>query len=428
MLLLNRIRSWWQNFDENYKRVALTILFSITVAFLAYAVYYVFFKPAPPARTIGLITEIPITSLPGADIRDILEQKGIIEEPAAKPTLPASKIKIDTVAQGKKTLAKPQVYAGAQSPNINKNGSIRYYNKSDGKFYTLDSQGNITALSQLSFPQVQNVVWSPQEEKAILEFPDGSNIFYDFEKQKQHTLPKEGEGFNFATSGNQIGYKFITENPDENWLIVSDPNGDNPVAIEHIGKTNPQDILINWSPDGSRVALFRNSAGLDSEEILFVGQNKENFKSLSVAGRGFEGLWSRQGDKLLYNIYSPQTGYRPELWIANAKDNDTGEQNKNLSVSTWASKCAFTSDNINVYCAVPLYLKQGAGIYPDLMFGAPDVIYKINAKTGFKQQIAVPTNYLGISLYAAKKLMLSPDEKILYMADSNNGIYKIQLK
>jgi len=275
---------------------------------------------------------------------------------------------------------------------------------------------------------VQNVVWSPQEQKAILEFPDGSNIFYDFEKQKQHTLPKEGEGFNFSSAGNQIGYKFITENPDENWLIVSNPTGDNPVAIEHIGKTNPQDILINWSPDSSRVALFRNSAGLDSEEIFFVGQNKENFKSLSVAGRGFEGLWSKQSDKLLYNIYSPQTGFRPELWVTDAKDNNTGGQNKNLGVRTWTSKCAFASDNTNIYCAVPIYLKQGAGIYPDLNNAVPDIIYKINVKTGFKQQIAVPTNYLGISLYTAEKLMLSPDEKILYMADSNNGIYEIQLK
>ena len=426
--MLNNLRSWWENFYENYKRVILTILFSIIVAFLAYTIYYVFFKPKPPAPTIGLPIEIPITTLPLADIRAILEERGIpIEEKIEVPALPLSELKPDAIAQGGRTLAKPQVYTSAQNVSLNKTGNLNYYNQADSKFYTLDDQGQLKALSDQIFPNVEQATWSPQGDKAILEFPDGSNIFYDFNEQKQYTLPREGQGFAFSTAGHQIAYKFITENPDENWLIISLPTGSNSVALEHIGTTNPQDILVNWSPDNSRVATFRSSVGLDSEEIFFVGQSKENFKSLSVEGRGFEGLWSPQGNKLLYNVYSAQSGYRPQLWITNARDDNMGINKKNLGLYTWVSKCTF-APNSTAYCAVPLYLKQGTGIYPQLADAIPDVIYKINLATGFKQQIAVPTNALGIGLYTVEKLMLSPNGKVLYMVDKGGGIYEIRLE
>jgi hypothetical protein len=332
------------------------------------------------------------------------------------------------VAKGGRTLAKPKVYASAKNVSINKSGGLNYYNQTDSKFYSLDDQGKPRALSSQTFPNVEQATWSSQGNKAILEFPDGSNIFYDFDQQKQYTLPQEAQDFDFSTAGNQIAYKFITKNPDENWLIVSSPTGDDPQAIEHIGTANPSDILVNWSPDNSKIAAFRSSVGVDKEEIFFVGKNQENFKSLLVDGRGFDGLWSPQGDYLLYNTYSTQTGYRPQLMITNAQDNNMGVRNKNLGLYTWVSKCAFAPNSSVAYCAVPLYLKQGTGIYPQLANAVPDLIYKINASTGFKQQIAVPTNALGIGLYTVEKLMLSPNGKILYMVDKKGGIYEIALE
>jgi hypothetical protein len=105
-----------------------------------------------------------------------------------------------------------------------------------------------------------------------------------------------------------------------------------------------------------------------------------------------------------------------------------GVKNQELGLWTWAEKCTFADDNITVYCAVPLYLKTGSGIYPQLAQNTPDTIYKINTNSGFKQEIAQPTDSLGIGLYTAQKLMLSTDESILYMVGTNGGLFEIRLK
>jgi len=428
--MLNNLASSWENLDENYKKIILSILFSAVVCVLGYALYYVFFRPQKLPTAIQKVPETIPTTLPSAQIRNLLKQKEqkAPETESIVPALPKSKKQPDQIAQGGFTQAVPQIYTNAQDVNINKTGNINFFNQDDGKFYTLNKDGQPQALSDQSFPNVKKTTWSPQGNKAILEFPDGSNIYYDFDREEQHTLPAEGQDFNFSSTGNELAYKFLTNNPDENWLVISSPTGNNTQAIEHIGAVDPDDVLINWSPDNSRVAQFKKSSGINSEEIYFVGKNKENFKSLSVKGQGFEGLWSPQSDKLLYNIYNAENGYRPELYITQAQDQNMGVKNKSLGINTWVEKCVFKSDNQTIFCGVPLYLKQGTGLYKDLANNMPDVIYKININTGYKEKIAVPTNSLGLELYTVEKLMLSPDEKTLQMVDNNGGIYKIQLE
>lgn len=432
--MIQKLRNWWEDLNENYKRIALSIAFAVLVIFLIYAIYYVFFKQAAaPGTETGTS---PIggagTTLPVTDIRDILEQKGIVveQEPGAEVALilpTAEDIEISEVAGGGMTLAKPKIYSGAAAVSLTADGTLQYYNENDGKFYKI-VDGDMVALSDREFPNVENVIWSPKDEEAILEFPDGTNIFYDFKNEAQSTLPREGQGFGFSGSGEQIGYKFLTNNADENWLVVSSPKGENSFAVEHIGDANPDDVLVKWSPDNSRVAMYRQSITMENEEIYFIGAGDENFLSLKVDGRGFEGQWSPSGEKLVYNVYNAAGGYRPELWITNAAVNEIGINNKKIGLNTWASKCTFSASGANAYCAVPIYLKQGSGIYPEIAANVPDVIYKINTITGYKQMIAIPTNSLGIGLFTAEKLILSPKEDVLYMQNTLGGINEIKLK
>jgi hypothetical protein len=280
--MFQQLRNWWENLDDNYKKVILTLLFSACVASLAYAIYFVFFKPRQiiePATPVAL----PNLDLPIPDIRDVLQNRGIpTEGTATSPvgTLPLSELKPDTIAKGGRTLAVPRVYTNTRDADIGADGTINYYNASDGKYYSLDDMGNRHPLSDETFKDVQKTTWSPQGTSAILEFPDGSNIYYDFAQKKQHTLPKEAIGFEFSHPGSQIGYKYITENTDENWLVVSSPNGDNATAVEHIGDANPADVLVNWSPDNTKVAFYRSSSDIDAEEVFPIGQYQENFKKI----------------------------------------------------------------------------------------------------------------------------------------------------
>ncbi|MBI4359926.1 MAG: hypothetical protein HY564_02445 [Candidatus Jacksonbacteria bacterium] len=427
--MFKALRAWWNNLNENYKRIILSVFFGVIALGLGYGIYYVFFR-APFAGIPGEPGERrPIGTLPpGSDIREILRERGIeVEEeppilPPGEPTPPP-----DDIAQGGRTLATPMIYTGASSTSLDSEGNVIYYSETDGKFYTIDGAGRITEKSAAVFENVSDIEWSPKGNGAILEFPDGSNLFYDFARERQYTLPKEAQDFSFSPNGNEIAYEFITDNPDDNWLVVSSPTGDDARAVEHIGTANTDDILTEWSPDQTKVAFFRSSAGLTNDEILFIGKNQENFRSFTAVGQGFEGKWSPDGGLILYNVYSPESGYRPELWVTGGQNETIGAGSKNIGLRTWIDKCVF-ADAVSAYCAVPLYLEEGTGIYKDLAQTVPDTIYKINLQNGFKEQIAIPANSLGIGLYSAEKLMLSPDRNILYLTDSNGGVYEIRLK
>ena len=257
----------------------MSVLFGITVIILAYGIYYVFFRAQFPSATREPIERQPTGTLPPTtDIREILRERGI-QVGEEKPTLPISgEVTLpDIIAEGGKTLAVPAIYSGADSVTLDPEGNIAYYSESEGKFYTIDSSGRIIEKSSAVFKNVSDVSWSPNGDGAILEFPDGTNFFYDFARERAFTLPKEAQDFSFSKTGDAIAYEFITENPDNNWLVVSAPTGEAPRAVEHIGESNTDDIVVEWSPDDTKVAFFRSSTGLTSDEVLLIGKNQENF-------------------------------------------------------------------------------------------------------------------------------------------------------
>ena len=71
--------------------------------------------------------------------------------------------------------------AAAGKPALASDGvNVIYYNRATGKFYKVFPDGRTVPVSEEVFYQVQNVSWSPDKNKAVLEYPDGANIVYDF--------------------------------------------------------------------------------------------------------------------------------------------------------------------------------------------------------------------------------------------------------
>jgi len=64
---------------------------------------------------------------------------------------------------------------------LSANGSdIQYYDKTAEKFYRVDKNGATTQLSDKIFYDVQNVVWSPDKNRAIIEYPMARKLFMIF--------------------------------------------------------------------------------------------------------------------------------------------------------------------------------------------------------------------------------------------------------
>jgi WD40 repeat protein len=412
-------------FFEKYKKIIFLLAFAIIVLILGYSLYALFFKS--PAEIINNNQEISTTTKTGGlpiaetgapEKYKPQSQNGLIPDSTTNNRQEEGP---GDVARGGKTQTS-ELTADAVAGITSSGFSAQYYNKTDEKFYKLDDDGKITALSDKVFHSVEKITWSPDKNKAILEYPDGANIIYDFSTNKQITLPAHWKDFSFSPDGKNIVLKSMGTDPDNRWLAIINEDGTKAKKIESLGEKDST-IYPSWSPNNQTVAMYTEGIDFDRQEVFFIGLNGENFKSMVVEGRNLKHKWSPGGDKLLYSVYSAKNDMKPMLWLDNAKGDYIGSGRKNLNIETWADKCVF-ADNINIYCAVPNNLEEGAGLFPELAENTSDKLYLINSQTGLKKLIAVPDENHNIA-----NPNISKDGRYLYFTDKNTEkLYKINLK
>ena len=411
-------------FFSRYKKIFLAIGFLAAVILIGWLIWRTFFSPTPtePAPVVtGTTTASGLpTAGPGGEVSGEINGPGGLPAGSNVTGAPDPN-KPSEIALGGLTKTEAITKSPTLDPTLSKTGGVQYYNKDDGRFYTLDKNGQAVLMSDKVFYDVQNVVWAPDKGKAVIEYPDGKKILYNFSDKSQVTLPTHWEDFSFSPSSGQLISKSLGLNPENRWLTVSNDDGSKAINIENIG-TNDQTVYPSWSPNGQIVAMYTKGVDFNRQEVFFVGLNDENFKSTIVEGRGFQSQWSTTGDRLLYSVYNTDTNLNPKLWIVDASGNNISQNRKGIDLNTWASKCTFAS-NTEVYCAVPDSLDKGAGLFPELADKTKDSLYKINLTTGTKELVAVPDGAYNIS-----QIMVPSDTKTLYFTDKQtNQIYKVNL-
>ncbi len=402
------------------KKIVFIILFIAAALLIAFGLYFLFFKkPTVPQVAVVPTEEVAPSTLPTAQVG--APPGKAVALPSTATALPSA----SAIGQGGLTQTTALTTNPALFPSLGSDGkTMNFYDPTTGRFFRLTSDGQMVPLSSQTFYNAQKITWSPQDNKAIIEFPDQSKILYNFDSQKQVTLPRHWEDFSFSAQGNQIAAKSIGVAVENRWLVVANPDGSEAKPIEPLGD-NADKVQVNWSPAGGVVAFSAtgDALGFDRREILPLGLNNENYKPLIVEGLGFEPKWSPQGNQLLYSIFSPDTDYVPTLWITNAQGEEMGSNRRKLNLNTWADKCAF-ADNDTLYCAMPNNLERGVGFVPELANDSPDTLYKIDLKTGLKNLVAIPEQNVSLS-----NLLVSADQSVLYFTDNATGqLRKIQLK
>jgi hypothetical protein len=309
----------------------------------------------------------------------------------------------------------------SSAPTLSGDGvGIQYYDKADNKFYKIDENGQKVEMVSQQFFNVQDVNWSPTKDRAILTYPDQSKIIYDFATQKQVTLPKHWEEFNFSANGNEIAFKSMGYDPENSWIAIMNNDGTMAKTVEKIG-TNASNIIVSWSPNNQIIGMETEGNNFDQKKIYFIGLNGENFKSITTQGRGFMPLWSPSGNQLLYSVYSSDNNYLPSLWVTDSQNGELGANLRPLSLNTWANKCIFNGET-EAYCAVPRNLSEGAGMIPASAKNATDDLYLVNITSG--QKILID----GSGAYNMTNLILTQDKKSIYFTDSISGkLFKLAI-
>jgi len=419
---------------SRYKKVFLITGFISLVLLFGFLLFRFFFQetaitPIAPGEEIGgTLGTFPVVG-PGGDVGDEFTGPGRLPgtegglspgTPVGRPDPAASAPNM--IASGGLTVTRVIVEDRIISPTVSSNGNINYYNTKDGYFYSLDENGNSFRLSDKVFHRVSAVTWAPDVNRAIIEYPDNSKIMYDFNTDRQVTLPNYWEDFSFARGGEEIVAKSIGLDPDNRWLVVSNSDGSQATALESIG-TRTNYVYPDWSPNNQIIATYTRGVDFDRQEVFFVGLNQENFKSTIVEGRGLQSQWSKEGDRLLYSVYHSRDNFIPKLWIVGASGETIGANRSSLELNTWADKCTFAS-NTEVYCAVPENLEPGAGMFPELANRTKDDLYKIDLNTGAKSLIAVPDGAFNIS-----QIIVPNNQNFLYFTDKSTGrLYQIRLR
>lgn len=405
--------------SDRTKRILLIVGFILSAIAIGAALYFVFFRAsvAPEEEPATPGEEAP-GALPGA-------QEGAPEPVVGEPEEPEL-TEADEVAQGGPTQTTTLTQNDVLAPKVNQQGSTNYYDPADDRFYTIDAEGNVQRLSDRQFPQAESVEWNNEGGKAVIEFPDGSNIVYDFMNEQQVSLPKHWEDFKFSPKRDEILAKSIAVDPDNRWLVTTNSDGSNVKAFQALGE-NADKVTPSWSPN-DRVVAFSDtgdplSGGMDRKTILPLGKNNENLPGLVVEGFNFQPLWSPNGDQLVYSTAGQINSYQPMLWVVEGSPSDMGENRRSLGLNTWAEKCTF-SDNSTLYCAVPTNLRSRSGIRPG---GTPqntnDELYKVNIDSGRTSLIAIPEEDT-----AMNDLSVSPDGTRLFYRNTNGQLETIQLQ
>jgi Tol biopolymer transport system component len=416
------------NFSNlDWRKIGLIAGFIIVIIAVAYLLYFLFFTT--PDEQIIIEEETPDGQLPdtqrgeqpGITTDEGAENKQIIAEKVIK--IQAEQSEIDFVAQGGITSVNDLDYNINQGIILAKNGNdLISYNPGQGKFYTIDNSGNKFELTDKVYPEVEKIAWSAQKDSAILEFPDGSNIYYNFEEDRQVTLPKDWAEFNFNKSGDQIAYKDMNQIEDYRFIGIANPDGSGIKYLESIGG-GENDFDVDFSPTGQVVATYNQGSTKNTTRMYLVGKYGEEFVPIELQGYGVETQWVPDGKRLIYSAHNEYSEHKPELYIVNALGGDAGSGHQSLGLQTWADKCTF-QNTTTMYCAVPKELPYGADYFPELADEIADYIYRVDLETGVKTFIAEPEY-----AYTIDQMQVSEDGESLFFTDkATQSLHTIKLK
>ena len=367
------------------KRLLVLFIFLVTAVLLGFGLWYVFFRP------VSLTTETPALpeasyALPRAGNSSgtniLITAPGSLPQAGYSQTITEEKNQPKEKADGLQTTLIAQNITRPISVSPQNQGVVRYYDESEGKFYYALPDGGKAAISEKVFFHVKDVAWGKRSDKAILSFPDGSKLFYDFTNDVQASLPSYWEDIEFSPQDEQIVAKSLGRSRSNRFLITANPDGTESKAIEELGD-NQSKVQVSWSPNDHVIAFSHTGdpIGQDREAVLLIGKEHENFQSLITDGRGFIPNWSPSGNILAYSVYKSTTGYRPLLWVSGAASNNVNAGRSNFNLFTWADKCAWQSER-TLICGVPIELGEGAALQRELFDTGPDVLYRIDITTG----------------------------------------------
>lgn len=404
--------------SDRLKVILRVVLFLAFTALVVYGLYFLFFRH-PPSVTPSTPSTETMGALPGSAAAG---ERGTGGETGGTTGQPGV-LQPSAVASGGRTLTTLLTTAAISSPTVTSTGGVAYYNPKDGRFYTIDANGNATALSTVQFPQAQSVVFDAHAAEAVIEFPDGSNVIYNFAQATQVTLPKHWESFSFSADGTEVASKSIGNDASSRTLVIATADGTQARVVANLG-ANADKVDVNVSPTNAIVAFSRTGdiqSSFGRQEIYLIDGQGNAVGNLIVDGPNFSAIWSPDGSHILYSVADSSNSYEPTLWYADSRGDRKGDPRKKLTVATSVDKCTFANAQ-TILCAVPRTQTAGSGTDSHLST-SPDDLYSLSITNGTSSLLASPAADTRMF-----NLRVSTDGSRLYFTDEQGRLNTMRLK
>lgn len=430
--------------DEDKQRIVYAIGFVCATVIIGFLLYWVFFRPTPVQTPVTEEPEETYTpQLPKAEEVDIPvdappdeviepepgeELEPVATEEPEETIVNRIESGISEVASGGQTRVNTVTADIFNAPTVNTvTGDIYSYSPIMGSFLKVDADGNTDFVSDKQFYNVEEIAWSPTGDSAIMEFGDGTNLYYDFEKDIAVRLPDQISEPGFSASGDKIAFEWYDEiDYDRNYIGISNPDGTGIQFVELLGDVGDR-VNIEWSPQSEYIATVRNSKNGNAQELTFIGQNGENYKKLAVPGTNVEYDYIPNSSKMLISSINMSKGGVYELYIANADPDNFGSI-VSTGLKTTIDKCAMNGSGTVAYCAVPRVVNAGSALVPQLSSDSPEDFYAVDLSTGKSTLVAIP-DHDELAGVVVKDIMLSSDEKtLLFTNDADGQLLSLQLE
>jgi len=375
------------------KKIFLSSLFSFLVLAILGGIYFFSFKKTSPQKeeSVEAISQTEIVSSPDLKLKKI---SAISDEPVLAP-----------------------VFVKEQS-------NIKYYSKKDGRVFQIEFDGSEkSTVSDKELLGLYNVFWSPEKNRVISRFfVEGGLSYssYDYSDRTGYSLGRNFENINWYNN-QKILYTYKTAD-GKRTLNIADFDGKNWIKLVDLNFINTRFEPI---PMTGLISFWNQGNGFEETALKTISILGKDEKIIFQGKFGADYLWSPDGNSILVSHLTERGTSKIQLGVTNSK----GGEYKNVLAPTIVSKCVWSNDNQNVFCALPGNIPEEMVMPNDYFanrFQTIDTFWKIDTKTGEKSRILELDEQKKLPQVDAIDPFLNEDESFLFFTNRKDGkLYRL---